>query len=204
MDFNTGFHQIRIADEDIHKTAFCTCFGSFEYLVLPFGLTNAPATFIMLMNEVLRDLLDKGVIVFMDDVCTHTPCIASHVNRVRDVFHHVCKNRMFLKFEKCEFCIPSITFLGHVLSARGLHTDPAKTTAIREWPTPASAAEVHSFLGLANYYRRFVPCFSESSQPLYALTKKGISFVWDSTHDAAFRALRSALVTAPVLRLPDT
>src|SRR6185436_2418339 len=91
---------------DINKTAFCTRFGSFEYLVLPFGLTNAPATFITLMNEVLRDLLDKGVIVFMDDVCTHTPCIALHVNHVHDVFHCMCKNHMFLKFEKCKFCMP--------------------------------------------------------------------------------------------------
>jgi len=160
IDLRSGYHQVRIHPSDIDKTAFNTRYGHYEYLVLPFGLTNAPATFMHLMNSVFADYLDEFVIVFLDDVLVFSRTTEEHKRHVRLVLQRLREHRLYANIKKCEFFQPKISFLGHVVSCDGIGMDPDKVQAIQQWPPLRTVGDVRSFLGLAGYYRKFVYRFS--------------------------------------------
>ena len=203
IDLHSAYHQIRIKEEDIPKTAFKTKFGHYEFMVLTFGFTNAPATFQTLMNETLSALIGKGVIVYLDDILIYAKTREEHDDILERVCQLLRQRKLYAKLSKCHFVSEEINFLGHVISAKGIATDPAKTNAIRHWPRPTSVNEVQQFLGLANYYRRFIFNFSKIAVPLTNLTKQTKVFEWDTACEKAFKLLKEKLCSAPVLKLPD-
>ncbi|XP_060964053.1 uncharacterized protein LOC133033355 [Cannabis sativa] len=196
--------QGMMGEEDIPKTAFRTRYGHYEFMVMSFGLTNAPATFMDLMNRVFKDFLDDFVIVFIDDILIYSDSEETHERHLRMVLQHLREHKLYAKFKKCEFWLPQVSFLGHVVSKDGILVDPVKIEAIRDWPRPKSATEVRSFLGLAGYYRRFVEGFAKISTPLTELTRKNCKFVWTDKCEGSFQELKQRLITAPVLTLPKS
>ena len=203
LDLRNAYHLVRIRDGDEWKTAFNTPSGHYEYLVMPFGLTNAPAVFQSLVNDVLRDMVNKFLFVYLDDILICSRSLPEHVRHVRSVLQRLLENQLFVKAEKCVFHQPSTSFLGFVVSQRGLEMDPAKVKAVVEWPTPQSRKDLQRFLGFANFYRRFVRNFSSVVAPLTCLTSSSIRFVWNEAAEKAFRVLKSHFSTAPVLTTPD-
>jgi hypothetical protein len=157
IDLRSGYHQIRIRPEDIPRTSFTTRYGLFEYLVMSFGLTNAPANFTYLMNSVFMPELDKFVVVFIDDILIYSKNEEEHAKHWRIVLTCLREHQLYAKFSKCTFWLEKIQFLGHVLSAKGIAVDPSKVKDILEWKSPTTVHQVRSFLGLAGYYRRFIP-----------------------------------------------
>ncbi|GJR92536.1 putative nucleotidyltransferase, ribonuclease H [Tanacetum coccineum] len=160
IDLRSGYHQLRVKEQDISKTAFRTRYGHYEFLVMPFGLTNAPAVFMDLMNRVFHEYLDKFVIVFIDDILVYSKTREEHEDHLRIVLEILRQKKLYAKFSKCDFWLGQVAFLGHIVSADGISMDPAKVEAITKWPRPTTVTEVRSFLGLAGYYRRFVEGFS--------------------------------------------
>ncbi|KAL0549351.1 hypothetical protein IC582_013832 [Cucumis melo] len=203
IDLRSGYHQLRIKDEDVPKTAFRSRYGHYEFIVMSFGLTNAPAVFMDLMNRVFREFLDTFVIVFIDDILIYSKTEAEHEEHLRMVLQTLRDNKLYAKFSKCEFWLKQVSFLGHVVSKAGVSVDPAKIEAVTGWTRPSTVSEVRSFLGLAGYYRRFVENFSRIATPLTQLTRKGASFVWSKACEDSFQNLKQKLVTAPVLTVPD-
>ncbi|KAL0558819.1 hypothetical protein IC582_003401 [Cucumis melo] len=203
IDLRSGYHQLRIKDEDVPKTAFRSRYGHYEFIVMSFGLTNAPAVFMDLMNRVFREFLDTFVIVFIDDILIYSKTEAEHEEHLRMVLQTLRDNKLYAKFSKCEFWLTQVSFLGHVVSKDGVSVDPAKIEAVTGWTRPSTVSEVRSFLGLAGYYRRFVENFSRIATPLTQLTRKGAPFVWSKACEDSFQTLKQKLVTAPVLTVPD-
>ena len=203
IDLRSGYHQIRIHPDDVPKTAFRTRYGHFEFLVLPFGLTNAPATFMHMMHDIFRPLLDRCVLVFLDDILIYSRNEAEHEQHVREVLELLRRNKLFAKESKCEFFRQRVEFLGHMVDASGVHMMHDKVKAITEWPTLTSVADVQSFLGTVGYYRKFVRMFSEIATPLTQLLQKESPFVWGTDQQKAFDALKQAVSEQPVLILPD-
>ncbi|KAJ9541941.1 hypothetical protein OSB04_028447 [Centaurea solstitialis] len=203
IDLRSGYHQLRVKEADIHKTAFRTRYGHFEFLMMPFGLTNAPAAFMDLMNRVCRPMLDRSVIVFIDDILVYSKTKEDHVVHLREVLEVLRKERLYAKFTKCAFWLEEVQFLGHVVNREGIKVDPSKIEAVMSWEVPTSPAEIRSFLGLAGYYRRFIQDFSKIAVPLTRLTKKSEPFVWGSEQQTAFETLRQKLCEAPVLTLAE-
>ncbi|KAJ9543627.1 hypothetical protein OSB04_023334 [Centaurea solstitialis] len=203
IDLRSGYHQLRVKEADIHKTAFRTRYGHFEFLVMPFGLTNAPAAFMDLMNRVCRPMLDRSVIVFIDDILVYSKTKEDHVVHLREVLEVLRKERLYEKFSKCAFWLEEVQFLGHVVNREGIKVDPSKIEAVMSWEVPTSPTEIRGFLGLAGYYRRFIQDFSKIAVPLIRLTKKSEPFVWGSEQQTAFETLRRKLCEAPVLTLPE-
>jgi len=203
LDLRSGYWQIRVRAEDVHKTAFRSRYGSYEWLVLPMGLTNAPATFMHLMNQIFREHLDRFVIVFLDDVLVYSRNLAEHRRHVRIVLDILRKHQLYAKESKCEFFRDHVDFLGHRVDRAGMHMMNDKVRAIRDWPTPTSIEEVRSFLGMVGYYRKFIANFSNLAAPMTQLLQKGTRFDWGSSQEKAFRALIDATTTAPTLILPD-
>ncbi|KAL0540204.1 hypothetical protein IC582_024437 [Cucumis melo] len=203
IDLRSGYHQLRIKDEDVPKTAFRSRYGHYEFIVMSFGLTNAPAVFMDLMNRVFREFLDTFVIVFIDDILIYSKTEAEHEEHLRMVLQTLRDNKLYAKFSKCEFWLKQVSFLGHVVSKDGVSVDPAKIEAVTGWTRPSTVSEVRSFLGLAGYYRRFVENFSRIATPLTQLTRKGAPFVWSKACEDSFQTLKQKLVTAPVLTVPD-
>ncbi|GJS85797.1 putative reverse transcriptase domain-containing protein [Tanacetum coccineum] len=156
IDLRSGYHQLRVREEDIPKTAFRTRYGHYEFQVMPFGLTNAPAVFMDLMNRVCKPYLDKFVIVFIDDILIYSRNEEEHANHLRIILELLRKEKLYAKFSKCDFWIHIVQFLGHLIDSQGLHVDPAKIEAVKNWTSPTTPTEVHQFLGLAGYYRRFI------------------------------------------------
>nr|GFD15497.1 putative reverse transcriptase domain-containing protein [Tanacetum cinerariifolium] len=152
IDLRSGYHQLRVRDEDIPKTAFRTRSGHYEFQVMPFGLTNAPAVFMDLMNRVCKPYLDKFVIAFIDDILIYSSNKEEHVNHLRIILELLKKEKLYAKFSKCEFWIHIMQFLGHIIDSQGLHVDPAKIEAIKNWETPTTPTEEHQFLGLTGNY----------------------------------------------------
>ncbi|XP_042466024.1 uncharacterized protein LOC122048535 [Zingiber officinale] len=203
IDLRSGYHQLRVGDADIPKTAFRTRYGHYEFLEMPFGLTNAPAVFMDLMNRVFLEYLDQFVIVFIDDILIYSRSEEEHMRHLRIVLETLRREHLYAKFSKCAFWLPSVGFLGHVVSSRGISVDPQKIEAITGWEQPKTVQEIRSFLGLAGYYRRFVEGFSSIALPLTRLTRKGEKFSWTESCEQSFQELKRRPVTAPVLVLPS-
>ena len=202
IDLRSGYHQLRVKNEDVAKTAFRTRYGHYEFVVMPFGLTNAPAAFMELMNRIFQEYLDKCVIVFIDDILVYSKTEEEHKEHLRVVLEVLRRQKLYAKFKKCEFWLEKVAFLGHVVSKEGISVDPAKIEAIVNWERPTTVTEIRSFLGLAGYYRRFVEGFSKLSGPLTKLTQKAARFIWSEECEKSFQELKKRLVTAPVLTLP--
>ncbi|GJR04639.1 putative reverse transcriptase domain-containing protein [Tanacetum coccineum] len=203
IDLRSGYHQLRVREEDIPKTAFRTRYGHFEFTVMPFGLTNAPAIFMDLMNRVCKPYLDKFVIVFIDDILIYSKSEEEHEVHLETILDLLKKEKLYAKFSKCEFWLKEVQFLGHVVNRDGIHVDPSKVESVKNWKTPESSTEIRSFLGLAGYYQRFIENFSKIAKPLTLLTQKNKTYVWGDEQDEAFRILKEKLCNALVLALPD-
>jgi hypothetical protein len=204
VDLRSGYHQIRIKPSDIPKMAFSTRYGLYEYLVMSFGLTNAPAYFMYLMNLVFMPELDKFVVVFIDDILIYSKTEEDYTDHLRVVLQRLCSHRLYAKFSKCEFWIDSVKFLGHTISSKGISVDPTKVQEVMDWKPSTSVHQIRSFLGLAGYYHRFIPDFHKIAKPMIELLKKEIKFHWDDKCEEAFHTLRKLLTTAPVLAQPDS
>ncbi|GJS04134.1 putative reverse transcriptase domain-containing protein [Tanacetum coccineum] len=203
IDLRSGYHQLRVREEDIPKTAFRTRYGHYEFQVMPFGLTNAPAVFMDLMNRVCKPYLDKFVIVFIDDILIYSKNKQEHAEHLKLILELLKKEQLYAKFSKCEFWIPKVQFLGHVIDSQGIHVDPAKIESVKDWASPKSATEIRQFLGLAGYYRRFIEGFSKIAKPMTKLTQKKIKFEWSDKAEAAFQLIKQKLCSAPILALPE-
>ncbi|GJZ50622.1 putative reverse transcriptase domain-containing protein [Tanacetum coccineum] len=186
IDLRSGYHQLRVRDEDIPKTAFRTRYGHYEFQVMPFGLTNAPAVFMDLMNRVCKPFLDKFVIVFIDDILIYSRNKVEHEGHLKQILELLKREELYAKFSKCEFWLSKVQFLGHVIDREGIHVDSAKIEAIRDWTSPKTPTEIHQFLGLAGYYRRFIEGFSKIAKPMTKLTQKSVKFDWGEKEEAAF------------------
>jgi hypothetical protein len=187
---------------DVEKTAFRTHERHYEFLVMPFGLSNAPATFQALMNDVLRPYLRKSVLVFFDDILIYNKTWAEHLQHINIVVHALRDHQLHLKRSKCSFGACLVAYLGHVISAAGVAMDAAKVEAVSSWPAPHSARGLRGFLGLAGYYRKFIRDFGVIATPLTRLLRRD-AFAWDDDTQAAFQQLKTALTTGPVLQMPN-
>ena len=203
LDLRSGYYQVRIAEGDEPKTACVTRYGSYEFLVMPFGLTNAPATFCTLMNKVLHPFLDRFVVVYLDDIVVYSESLEEHIEHLRQVFEVLRQNELFVKREKCSFAQKEVPFLGHIIGGGVIRMDRDKIRAIEEWKPPTKVTELRSLLGLANYYRRFVEGYSKIASPLTDLLKKGKTWDWNEDCQKAFEKLKEAMVSEPVLALPN-
>nr|AAM14672.1 Putative polyprotein [Oryza sativa Japonica Group] len=192
IDLRSGYHQLRIKEEDIPKTAFTTRYRLFECTVMSFGLTNAPAFFMNLMNKVFMEYLDKFVVVFIDDILIYSKTKEEHEEHLRLALEN-----------KCEFWLSEVKFLGHVISAGGVAVDPSNVESVTNWKQPKTVSEIRSFLGLAGYYRRFIENFSKIAKPMTRLLQKDVKYKWSEECEQSFQELKSRLISAPILILPD-
>ena len=203
LDMAWGYWHVPIHPESIDKTAFITPDGHYEWLVLPFGLKNAPATFQRIVREVLGELLDHGVIPYFDDIIVYSETIPEHLRLLYRVFLKLKQANVRLRYEKCRFGQPEVEYLGFVVSHGKQKPSPAKTSSVANYPTPTSVKAIQRFIGLANYYRRFVPNFSRIAEPLTRLTRKNTEFVWGPEQQSSFDSLQRALTTEPVIAIYD-
>lgn len=199
LDLRGAYNLLRIAEGDEWKTAFVTPRGSFEYLVMPFGLTNAPASFQYLMNDLFRDMIEEFALIYLDDILIYSKSLEEHRRHIRRVLHRLRENGLYANPKKSFFETQRIEFLGFVVTPDGVEMDTAKIDAIRNWPAPTSVKSVQSFLGFANFYRRFISGYSKVVTPLTNLTKKSVPFIWSPDAQAAFDYLKSAFTSAPIL-----
>ncbi|KAM3328785.1 hypothetical protein ACQJBY_026108 [Aegilops geniculata] len=201
LDLHAGYHQIRMLEEDEPKTAFKTHHGHYQFRVMPFGLTKAPATFQCVMNSVFAIYIRKFVIVFLDDILVYSPDLDTHLQHLRLVLAILREHKLYAKITKCSFATNGIEYLGHIISHKGVATDPEKTTVMVKWPILTNTTELRGFLGLTGYYRKFVKNNGIIAKPLTnLLTKKG--FVWTDQATVAFKVLKDAMANTPVLDLP--
>ncbi|GKC33293.1 putative reverse transcriptase domain-containing protein [Tanacetum coccineum] len=203
IDLRSGYHQLRVHEDDIPKTAFRTRYGHFEFTVMPFGLTNAPAVFMDSFYGSDEQGLSLEKSAIMDDCNLPPPSLYNKVGFV--IFKSVIptKEKLHANFSKCEFWLQEVHFLGHVVNQNGIHVDPSKIEAVKNWKTPTTPSEIRSFLGLAGYYRRFIANFSKIAKPLTSLTQKNQKYVWGVEQEEAFQTLKNNLCDAPILTLPD-
>jgi hypothetical protein len=203
IDLRSGYHQIKIRASDISKTAFSTRYGLYEFLVISFGLTNALAYFMYLMNSVFMPELDKFVVVFIEDILVYSKNEKEHAGHLHVVLQRLREHRLYAKLSKCDFWLKEIKFLGHTMSQAGIVVDPDKVQEVMNWKPPTTVRQIRSFLGLAGYYRRFIPDFSRIAKPITKLLKKEVKFVWGQKCEDAFHTLRQHLTTALVLVQPE-
>ena len=203
LDLISGYWQVEIEECDREKTAFCTSEGLYQFNVMPFGLCNAPATFQRLMDTVLAGLQWDHCLVYLDDIIVVGRTFEEHLTALRLVLERLERAGLKLKPTKCHLCQSEVQYLGHVVSAQGVAVDPSKTDRVRNWPKPQNKLAVQQFLGLASYYRRFVPNFATIAQPLHRLTEKTVPFVWNEGCQHAFEKLKEKLTTTPILAFPD-
>ena len=202
IDLRSGYHQIPINSGDVEKTAFRSRFGHYEYTVMPFGLTNAPATFMTLMQNVLRPLLDKCVIVYLDDILVYSKSHTEHEHHLKAVLQLLREHQLYGKLSKCEFGQAAVEYLGHIVSADGISVEPKKVQAVLQWPEPKDRQQLMQFLGLSNYYRRFIQGHAAVAAPLTDLLKKDQAWKWLAAEQEAFAELKKRLTTAPTLAIP--
>ena len=203
IDLRSGYWQMPVKPGDVHKTAFKTRWGLYEFLVMPFGVTNAPAQFMNMMNALLGEYLDKFVLIFLDDVLIYSANPQDHAEHLRKVLGKLREHKLYAKASKCEMLKTSVEFLGQQISKGGMTPTEAKLKAVRDWATPEDVKGVRSFLGFANYYRRFVQNFAAIADPLTSLTRKDVEWQWGPYQRRAFQQLKEALCAAPVLLFPD-
>ena len=178
FDLASGFHYIRMAQEDAHKTTFSTPYGHFKFKRMPFGLKNAPATFQCLMNSVLSGLQEAELFVYLNDIVIYSRSLHEHEIKFNNLMERLKQARLRLQPDKCEFLRHEVSYLGHIISADGVKPDPKKIEVVSKFPLPKKAKNIKQFLGLAKYYRRFIPNFSKIAKPLTQLLKKDIPFKW--------------------------
>ena len=203
LDLRSGYYQARIVEGDEPKTTCVTRYGSYEFLVMPFGLTNAAATFCTLMNKIFHPFLDKFMVVYLDDIVIYSNTLEEHVDHLWLVSRLLRQNKLYLKKEKCSFSLREVGFQGHCIKDGKLMMDESKIKAIQEWDPPTKVPELRSFLGLVNYYRRFIKGYSSRAAPLTDLLKKSKAWTWDEKCQQAFEDLKKAMTEEPVLALPD-
>ena len=199
INLGTGYHQLRVREDDILKIAFRTRYGHFKFTVMPFGLTNTPTAFMNLMNRVFQPYLDQFVVVFVDDILIYSQSKVEHEDHLRIVLQLLRDHQLYAKFSKCEFWLTEVGFLGHVVSASGLSVEPGKVEAVMSWERPKSVFEIRSFLGLVGYYRRFIEDISWLAAPMTRLTRKEVKFVWDDSCERAFQELKRRLLLDSIL-----
>nr|GEY32844.1 putative reverse transcriptase domain-containing protein [Tanacetum cinerariifolium] len=205
IDLRSCYHQLRVREEDIPKTAFSTRYRHYEFQVMPFGLTNTLTVFMDLMNRVCKPYLDKFMIVFIDDVLIYSKNKEEHEEHeehLKLILELLKKEELYAKFSKCEFWILKVQFLGHVIDSKGIHMDPAKIESIKDWASPKTPTEIRQFLRLAGYYRKFIKGFSKIAKSMTKLTHKNVKFDWRENEEAAFQLIKQKLCTAPILPLP--
>nr|AAM01007.1 Putative retroelement [Oryza sativa Japonica Group] len=203
IDLRSGYHQLRIKEEDIPKTAFTTRYGLFKCTVMSFGLTNAPAFFMNLMNKVFTEYQDKFVVVFINDIRIYSRTKEEHEEHLRLALEKLREHQLYAKFSKCEFWLSEVKFLGHVISAGGVAVDPSNVESVTNWKQPKTVSEIRSFLGLAGYYRRFIENFSKIAKPMTRLLQKDVKYKWSEECAQSFQELKNRLISAPILILPD-
>jgi len=204
LDVCWGFNNVRIKPGDEWKAAFHTNRGLFEPLVMFFGMTNSPATFQTMMNDVFRTVIAEGiVVVYLDDILIFTKTEEEHERAVRRVLEILAEHKLFLRLEKCEFHRKQIEYLGLVISENTVAMDPVKVAGVREWPTPESRTDVQAFVGFVNFYRRFIQDFSTIARPFFDLTRSDHAWNWGTKEQEAFECLKMAVTTAPILASPQ-
>ncbi len=205
LDLQSGYHQIRITEEDQPKTAFKTPMGLYQFKVLSFGLCNAPSTFQAVMNSIFGDLIGRSVLVYLDDILVFSRSPDEHVVHLRQVLDRLRQHKLYVKRSKCEFNRAELPFLGHIVGVDGVRVDPRKAAAVREYPKPQTVTQLRSFMGMASYFRKFLQGLAHSAAPLTKLMSgsKGARVVWTPERDAAFNAIRDALASPPTLAMAD-
>ncbi|GBG90653.1 hypothetical protein CBR_g51001 [Chara braunii] len=203
IDLKSRYHQIEVHRDDQYKTAFRTRYGQYEFIVMLFGLTNAPVTFQHCMNDLFRPWLDKFVVVYLDDILVFSKTLQEHQGHLRQVLEKLREANFKINAKKCEWAKTQVLYLGHVLDGDGIKPEDSKIAAIRDWPTPRTLTKLRSFLGLANYYRKFVRNFSTIAAPLRRLLKKETIWQWDKDCTSALKKLKRALIEYPVLKVAD-
>ena len=204
LDLASGYWQVELEESDKEKTAFSTTEGHFEFNVMPFGLTNAPSSFQRLMACVLSGLTSEQCLIYIDDIIIFSATFSEHLVRLRRVFQRIQDAGLKLKASKCRFVQPKVCYLGNIMSADGVEPDPAKIQAVINYPVPTNVKELRQFLGLANYYRRFIQDYSRIASALFKLTQKTVhqSFNWTEQGTVAFEELKKKLTTPPILTFP--
>jgi hypothetical protein len=203
IDLRSGYHQVRISEGDIEKTAFRTRYGHYEFLVLPFGLTNAPATFMRLINDILNPHLDHFVIAFIDDILIYSKTKEEHEQHIRQVLEILRQHKLYAKGSKSEFYKQQVSFLGYEIGVDGIRMEKEKVKAVCEWPAPKNVQEVMEFEGFAGFYRHFIKDFSKIMSPLTDLKRKDTTFVWGPAQQDAFATIKQCMSKEPVLVIPD-
>ena len=202
LDLRAGYHQVRVHSSDIYKTAFRTHNGHYEYLVMPFGLCNAPSTIQALMNSIFQPYLRKFILVFFDDILIYSPNWTMHLEHVHKAFEILRHHQFFIKLSKCAFGQQELEYLGHIVTPEGVKVDQGKVATILNWPRPTNVSELRGFLGLTGYYRKFVRNYGIISRPLTNLLKKG-QFGWPEEAEKAFQDLKTVMTTTPTLAMPN-
>jgi hypothetical protein len=201
IDLRSGYHQVRIKEEDISKTTFRTRYGHYEFIVVPFELSNALAVFISLMNGVFREYLDKFVIIFIYDILIYSKLEEEHKNHLRMVLQVLREHKLYAKLSKCIFYQKEIHYSGNIISIEGIIVDLEKIEAIKGWFVPKNVTKVRSFMGLSDYYWRFIKEFSKIASPITSLQKKGVKFEWTSKCEERFQKLKDILTSVPILKI---
>jgi len=204
IDMRSGYHPILVKAEGVQKTTFRSRYGHYEFLVMPFGVTNAPAIFIDYMNRIFRPFLDKFVVVFIDDILIYSHTREENAEHFRTILNILREKHLYAKLSKCEFWMSEIQYLGHVISAQGIAINPSNVEVVLQWERPKTITKIRSFVKLAGYYRRFIEGFSKIVAHLTQLTRKDHPFTWTEQCEISFEELKRRLTNAPVLTIPDT
>ena len=202
LDLRAEYHHIGLTTDSIPKTAFTSRFGKYEYVKVPFRLAQAPAYFQELMTGVLKDL--PFAMAYLDDIIIYSSIPEEHLQHIKTVFKKLCHAKLSMKLSKCHFFAKEIQYLGHILGIERIRPVPAKTEAIKAMHPPVNPKQVHTFLGLVGYYRKFIKNFAKIAKPLTMLTCMDVKFEWKETHHCAFIKLKDTIIQAPILRYPDT
>jgi hypothetical protein len=203
IDLRSGYHQMKIRPSDIPKTAFSTRYGLYEFTIMSFSLTNAPAYFMNLMNKVFTEYLDRFVVVFIDNILIYSKNDSDHEEHLRMVLQKLWDNLLYAKYSMCQFWIDEVPFLGHIISDGGIPVDPTKVREIVAWKIPSTVTEIRSFMWLAGYYCQFIKGFSKIAKPMTSLLEKGKEFNWSWERQDSFNQLKLRLMSPPVLIMPD-
>lgn len=205
LDLSSGYHQLHLCESDKPKTAFSTPLGHYQWRVLPQGISNAPSAFQATMNKLFRHMIGKSVFIYMDDILVASRSAEEHKEHLREVLQILRDNKLYVNIDKCHFNKPEVNYLGHVVGRGGIRPDPKKIQIVQDWPQPKTVHDIRSFLGLTNYFRRFIKDYAALAAPLNRLLQKDGTQTckWNVACDKSFEALKKALVSAPVLAIPN-